>query len=145
MPIGGYGLGAATGLDGKIYALGGYRQNYGDPALHIGGTLPYVQIYDPATGTWTAQKTMPTPRMYLGVVREKDGRIVAVGGTHPFAGALDVVEAYDPADGSWSSLPSLPTGREDLAAAASRNGSIYAIGGFDGHRTFLSTMDVYTP
>jgi N-acetylneuraminic acid mutarotase len=113
---------AATGADGKIYAIGGF-----------GGTssLSSAESYDPATNTWTAIAAMSTPRSDLAAATGPDGRIYAIGGSHG-ASVLSSVEIYDPATNSWSAGPPMSTARSQFAAAIGPDGRLYAIGGTDG-------------
>jgi len=79
-------------LDGKIYAIGGYVPGVaGDPGVAT------VEVYDPATDTWTTAPDMPTgkwgPR--TSVV---DGKIYVIGGCRswPVTSAYKTVEEYAP-------------------------------------------------
>ena len=56
-----------------------------------------VEIYDPATDSWSRGADMPTPRADL-TVNEVEGKLYAIGGTrHVGIEALGTVEEYDPA------------------------------------------------
>ena len=61
MPTARSGLAAATGPDGKVYALGG---------VNSAGSLDTVEVYDPDTGAWSRRAPLPP---------ELGGR----GATHP--------------------------------------------------------------
>ena len=79
-------------MNGKIYAIGG-REYAGAPS----GPLSIVEVYDPATDTWTAIVDMPTARTDPSVSVVGD-RIYVIGGSttdSPFH-ACSTVEAYDP-------------------------------------------------
>jgi N-acetylneuraminic acid mutarotase len=131
-------LAAATGPDGKIYAIGGSNVNY---------FLSTVEAYTPGTNSWTAVAPMPTARYALAAATGRDGRIYAIGGSNG-SGFLATVEAYTPGTNSWAAVAPMPTARNFLAAATGRDGKINAIGGrgYNG-RTFeyLSTVEAYTP
>jgi N-acetylneuraminic acid mutarotase len=78
-------------LYGKIYAIGGYVPGV---AGYPGVTT--VEVYDPATDTWTTAPDMPTGRFgpRTSVV---DGRIYAIGGMGRWiTTACGTVEEYDP-------------------------------------------------
>ncbi len=85
-----YRIGLSTSvLDGQIYAIGGYI--YGVPD-YPGVTT--VEIYDPATDTWTTGPDMPTGRWGLrtSVV---DGKIYVIGGVTLWGeNACGTVEVY---------------------------------------------------
>jgi hypothetical protein len=63
---------AAAVVNGKIYVMGGA----GADNKPVGG----VQVYDPATGSWSTRANMPTARALFGA-SAVGGTIYAVGGT----------------------------------------------------------------
>jgi N-acetylneuraminic acid mutarotase len=100
---------SASAVDGKIYIIGG-----GNPAVHqIGDDLPpTVDVYDPATDTWTTAADIPVPigEHTASVV---DGKIYAIGGdTGPGTAILSIVEEYDP--GLPGVIPSVSSGEKLL-------------------------------
>ena len=82
MPSPRFGL-AAAAIDGKLYAVGGFNLS--------GFWLNTLEVYDPATNTWTTKASMPTSRRELaaGVI---NGKLYAVGGT----GDPTTLEVYEP-------------------------------------------------
>jgi uncharacterized protein (TIGR02246 family) len=78
-------------VDGKIYTIGGYIPGVsGYPGVTI------VEVYDPATDTWTTAPDMPTGRFgpRTSVV---DGKIYVIGGlVRWIVSASKAVEEYDP-------------------------------------------------
>jgi N-acetylneuraminic acid mutarotase len=133
------GLAAAAGPDGRIYAIGGIAGNLLTPTFSN-----MVQVYDPATNSWSTAAPMPSPRSSLAVAAGADGRIYAIGGDN--AGPLATVEVYDPATNSWSTAAPMPIPRENLAVTAGPDGHIYAIGGDDGiAQTAMNTVEIYDP
>ena len=128
----------ASVVGGKIYVMGG-AGNYPtreDTSLDPNQphrVLDLNQAYDPATNTWTARQTMPTPRnsMFTGVV---NGKIYLVGGRLGSAfssngSATDIVEEYDPATDHWGFLKDrMPTPRDEGVGVAYNN-RIYVAGG----------------
>ena len=136
MPTGRHWL-AASAVNGKIYAIGGWV-NRDDPGLSA------VEEYDPVTDTWTKRTNMPTARLGLatGVV---NGKIYVIGGASSVSQILSTMETYDPLTDTWSSKTDMPTKRFFLSAAAV-DGKIYAIGGTPGSPTQpLSTVEEYDP
>ncbi|MCC6703383.1 MAG: galactose oxidase [Thermomicrobiales bacterium] len=116
------GVGVANGF---LVAVGGRDGGHESPAM-----LEATEIYDPATGTWSAGVPMPTPRAGLGVA--SDGESIFVLGGERFSNGAPVtlaaVERYEPEGDRWTSLPDLPVGRHGIAAAW-LEGALYAIGG----------------
>jgi N-acetylneuraminic acid mutarotase len=116
---------ATTGLDGRIYLLGG-------------AVTSDLQIYDPRTNMWTVGASMPVARGALAAVAGSDGYIYAIGGTaqnlngYVVAHPLGLVERYSPKTNQWTSVASLRTPRYGLSAVMAPDGKIYAIGGIGG-------------
>lgn len=123
----------------QIYAIGGDG---------TAGILNTVEMYDPATDTWTPKASMPTARdrLVVGVV---NSQIYAIGGYNSNNNLwLNTVEVYDPATDTWVTKAPMPTARGNLAVAVVNN-QIYAIGGDGngggGNAVLLNTVEMYDP
>ena len=108
-----------AGVDGKIHAIGGRRNNT---------VLAEHDVYDIATGQWTAAAPLPSARDHAGVG-------VLNGKIHIFGGRLvetddniDLHDIYDPQTDDWSSAPPIPTARSAGAYAAFK-GLLFYLGG----------------
>src|SRR5262249_44173479 len=112
MDVGHEAVAATTGLDGKIYVLGGLRD---------GLAQSVVEVFEPSLGQWTSIAPMPTPRWGLAAVTGPDGRIYALGGINE-NGTLATVEVYDPSAQQWSSVARLISETSFLAAATGSDG-----------------------
>lgn len=90
-------------VKGRVYVLGGYTV----AADGTERTLPNVDIYDPATDSWTRGANIPTPvdDAVSGVWR--DSLIVLVSGWHDDGNVADV-QWYDPAANRWTSGTPIP-------------------------------------
>jgi len=140
------GLAAVT-VNGKIYAIGG-RPDYNASTVSFNA----VEVYDPATNTWSSAAPMPTARGALAAAAV-NGRIYAIGGfaySNNLFQPLDTVEVYDPSSDTWSTAAPMPTRKYDLAAVG-MNGKLYVIGGSALSSTsptgvaVLRTVEVYDP
>jgi len=131
MPTGRHWLSASV-VDGKIYAIGGWRGRQG--SLHHSA----VEEYDPQTDTWTKKADMSTARAYLST-SVVDGKIYAIGGWAR-GNSRSLVEEYDPATDTWTKKTDIPIGRYFLATSAV-DGKIYVIGGWEGK----SVVEEYDP
>jgi N-acetylneuraminic acid mutarotase len=104
-PVPGPGRLAATAqvVDGRIYVLGGYTVAEDGTER----TLPNVDVYDPASDSWSRGADIPTPvdDAVGGVWR--DSLIVLVSGWHD-SGNVAAVQWYDPANDRWSQGTPLP-------------------------------------
>lgn len=118
-----YEMGAATGGDGKIYAIGGLAGTPDNATI-----VNAVEAYDPATNVWATVASMSIPRYALAAVAASNGKIYALGGIVVCNGT-NIVEEYDPSTGQWAVFDSMTTPRFGLAAAATADGTIYAFGG----------------
>ncbi len=117
MPTARVFLGAAA-LDGLIYAVGGSPGVLTD--------LATVEIYNPATDSWTSGPPLPTPRSGLAVTAANSGEgcgayLYAIGGG--WFSYLPTVERYNAATNTWASLSDLTQARRSLGAAYSTNGN----------------------
>src|SRR3989442_2531268 len=68
LPTARFGLAAATGKHGIIYALGG--------SVGLAGPIvATAEAYDQETGEWSTVSPMPTPRRYLLAATDRRGRL----------------------------------------------------------------------
>jgi N-acetylneuraminic acid mutarotase len=140
---------AAVDRKGRLFVFGGSPENRGikgeegestesfdrrvaEANTRANMSLSSVEMYDPATNTWTERAPLPTPRQAMGADVGADGRIYVVGGApsymHPKP--MDVVEIYDPEKDTWETGPPLVYPRRSHAVVATPDGKLYAIGGF---------------
>src|SRR2546427_6151001 len=79
MPTARFGLAAATGKHGIIYAIGG--------SIGLAGPIvSTVEAYDQKTGSWSAVAPMSMPRRYLMAATDRRGRVFS-----PFGAPARVV------------------------------------------------------
>ena len=129
-------LAAATGPDGRIYAIGG-SDSY--------GAVSTVSAYAPSTNTWTQVASLPVALDGPAAVTGPDGRIYAIGGLDSSFEPVSTVYAYTPSTNIWTQVASLPADLDELAAATGPDGRIYAIGGLDSHGNTVSAVYAYAP
>jgi hypothetical protein len=80
--------------------------------LVVGGGLPdqrstVVELFDPATETWTTRAPIKNGRLMAGAARLASGKVLVAGGYAGAGGGAHTpsVEIYDPATDQWSQLP----------------------------------------
>ena len=86
-----------------------------------------VEVYNPATDTWTTNAEMPVMRAGAGIA-VLGGRIYVMGG---FAGQQPSasVEEYDPTNDSWRTLPTGLLSAREFRCGAVVSENLYMIGG----------------
>jgi len=125
--------------DGKVLVLGGNGPGIGTPWLKT------AEIYDPATGVWTATGKMEEARYDVQAILLRDGRVLTAGGKS--GNALSECELYDPVTEQWSVTGAMTDPRAGHTLTALRNGQVIATGGFfvTGSSLSLATTDLYNP
>lgn len=121
----------ATDNSGRIYVIGGTVANSVATSL--------VDVFDPATSTWSTIEGVPTPRKGAGATFGPDGKIYVIGGTDgPGGQKYNVVERYDPGTQAWESVAPLPSahGEGSIGAATDCDGHIVVVGA----RTWLPNI-----
>ena len=123
----------------KFYLLGGREHGSN------------VNIYDPATDTWTIGSDPGFPVHHFQAVA-LDGLIYAIGifedNNFPNEQPYDRVLIYDPARDRWFDGPAIPSARiRGSAGCVARNGKLYLVGGItNGHSSGWSNkFDEYDP
>lgn len=148
IPVGTHHAGLLP-VDGKLYLVGGYRDNSFEPRSGE------VWIYDPETGEWSEGSPMPTPRGALAYA-VLDGKIHTIGGTVADPDALDTDEhsvsdedesvgtheVYDPETDAWERRAPMPTARNHHGAGAV-DGRIVVTAGRVGDRSRLTATEVW--
>ncbi len=119
---------AGVALGGRIYAIGG--QHLDD---ETSGNQSTVEIYDPASATWSAGPELPQPLGHIAASTfVRDGRIVVIGGKTQNKTLVDDVIELDPLEGTWSSLPEIPTAVQSPLAESFGDRIVVATGGGGG-------------
>jgi N-acetylneuraminic acid mutarotase len=114
----------ATALSsGKVLVAGGW---IGSAPLYWRRT---AEVYDQATGTWTAtSNTLSTPRGNHTATLLDSGKVLVVGG-YSTNGETNTAELYDPATNTWSPAASAPTASNSPSAALLYSGKVLVTGG----------------
>jgi hypothetical protein len=122
-------LASTTGLDGRVYAIGGY-----DPVCDC--AIDTAEVYSPATNSWAFIAPLPVPRMMSAATTGPDGRIYLIGGGSMFNEGTTRAFAYTPSTNTWAALADMHDGKAIFGAATGGDGKIYA---------FATTAEAYSP
>ena len=121
---------ASTVLDDQIWIAGG---------MSHGTTLDTVQSYDPQTGTWQTQPSLPIP-LHHATAATYRGEVVVIGGAED-----DLAEGSNKVfalrDGEWVELPSLEHAR--TAAAAAVVGDKLVVVGGQNDKQLVAQTEVF--
>jgi N-acetylneuraminic acid mutarotase len=103
----------ANVMEGKIYLIGGYTPDNSAFGYSISNL---VEVYDPATDTWTTKDPMPTAAAnYVSAVVDK--KLFIIGGESSVPQS-NLNQIYDPNSDSWSIGAPSPSGIRYGACAA---------------------------
>ena len=120
---------STTLVDGRVLLTGGELSN--------GQVLKSSELYDPATGLFTAiTKAMSIPRSKHTATLLPDGRVLLVGGK--------TADLYDPVTQTYSPTTGTPTNRQSHASLLLPNGTVLITGGYVGKLAVLSA-EIYNP
>ena len=134
--------GTATLLpDGQVLVAGG-----GSVAGALSTALSSAELYNPATGTWTATGSMATSRVDQSATLLGNGQVLVAGGLSSNGSVLSSAELYNPATGTWTATGSMGAARENQSAALLGNGQVLIAGGEGASASgYLSSAELYNP
>jgi hypothetical protein len=123
-----FGHTATLLADGRVLIIGGENL-----ARRM---MASVEIFDPATESWTAGPNLPEPRSNHAAMRLDDGRVLVVGGGksspngQPLGeGVLASSVLYDPASNTFSATGSVLEARSHFQIAGIPGGKVMVVGG----------------
>ena len=123
--------------NGKVLITGGATFN---TTTFVTGVASSAEIYDPATGLFTATGSMATPRSGHTATLLSNGTVLVAGGGDS-SGMLDSAEIYDPATGLFTATGSMTSARQSHTATLLPGtvGRVLVVGGYQ------DTAEIYDP
>jgi deoxycytidylate deaminase len=119
--------------NGKVLVAGGLESGFNPSAS--------AELYDPASGTWTATASLNTARYAHTATLLPNGKVLVAGGYN--GSFLTSAELYDPASGTWTTTGSLNSARDLHTATLLPNGKVLVAGGYNG--SFLTGAELFDP
>ena len=137
-----FGHTATLLANGKVLVVGGWGETLG---------RSNAELYDPATGQWSATGSLKTTRVNHIAVRLANGTVLVAGGWKvQVHGAEISAEIYNPNSGTWSAAASLNVARSGATATLLADGKVLVTGGDTagggyGGGLALNTAELYDP
>jgi N-acetylneuraminic acid mutarotase len=123
---------------GKVLVTGGFN------GFNNGDFLNSAELYDSATGTWTATGSLGTARYSHTATLLPSGKVLVAGGYN--GSAVNSAEFYDPTTGMWAATGSLITGRVLHTATLLPSGKVLVAGGYGiNGGGYFSSAELYDP
>ena len=122
MPRALWGAAAAVLADGRVLVVGGAAGPSSTSALAT------VEVFDPASNSWSSAGPMLQARAYPAAVTLADGSVLVVGGSRGGV-PLDSAERYFPDTGTWVSAGTMSAPRTQATATVLLDGRVLVVGG----------------
>jgi hypothetical protein len=117
--------------NGKVLVVGGHYYSYTGDGGIVDVPLSSSELYDPASGTWSATGSLGTARELHTATLLSNGKVLVAGGQFTAGGYiinLASAELYDPATGTWSATGSLHSQNAGGNAVLLPGGKVLVVG-----------------
>ncbi|EPX59692.1 High-affinity leucine-specific transport system, periplasmic binding protein LivK [Cystobacter fuscus DSM 2262] len=126
--------------NGKVLVVGGAG---GREDSDWAWGISTAEVYDPASGTWSATSSMISPRYSHTATLLPNGKVLIIGGITPAPErSVATAEVYDPASDTWTATSSMISPRSFFSATLLPNGKVLVVGAGSG---WITTAEVYDP
>ena len=125
---------------GKVLVTGGVRIDASRNVI----TLDSSELYDPASGNWSATGSLANARYAHTATLLPSGKALVVGGSK-YIGVLSSTELYDPTTGTWTESASLNRASGWHTATLLPSGRVLVAGGYFDNYNCLSRAELSDP
>jgi hypothetical protein len=129
--------------DGRVLFAGGTQASDSDGKLVL-TRLATAELYDPATGTFSATGSMTRPRADHTATLLDTGEVLVAGGDGDSSDEDKTAELFDPATGTFKRTGDMTIGRAMAKATALADGRVLILGYFAG-TTVTKSAELYDP
>lgn len=128
--------------NGQVLVAGGCTAYDANGCL---STTNKAEIYNPATGIWTATGALRAARHAMTATRLASGKVLVAGGATSASDALISSEMYDPTTKIWTLGAKMVQGRSDYASIMLATGKVLFIGGENINGVSIRNAELYSP
>ncbi len=131
---------ATLTASGKAAVIGGWVSS------GSGAPSAAVDLYNPATNSWSTGNPMSLGRGFHTATLLQNGKILVAGGQANDSTGTASAQLYDPAANTWSAVPSMANARFYHQATLLASGKVLVTGGRTANAgTNLSSTELYDP
>jgi hypothetical protein len=127
--------------DGRVLVVGGYASltltpDFNTTHLWHRTTTPTAELYNPATGAFTATGNLSEARARHAAILLPTGKVMIVGGRTTYGDGTysypKTIEVFDPETGTFSVMDHLDYGLEEPKLAMQADGNVFVAGMVQG-------------
>ena len=104
-----------------------------------------AEIYNPATGKWTATDSMTAARGNLTGTLLPNGQVLVAGGINSIGDPLNTAELYNPVTGKWTATGRMIAARDEHTATLLPTGKVLIAGGENIFGVTTTITELYNP